>query len=86
MKEKIRAWYERISITTEFKVFTELIFWGIVIALWTVVGDMLSAYNDIFVYAGYLIGAALVTVSALRIYNYFQTVKTKTKNENNNIS
>lgn len=77
MKEKFRAWYDRVRVTTEFKVFTELFFWGIVITLWTTVGDMLSAYNDVLVYAGYLLGAILVTVSALRLYNYFLTIKTK---------
>lgn len=86
MKEKLIAWQERIRATTEFKVFKELVFWGAVIVLWTLVGDMMSAYNDVIVYAGGLVGAALVTISALRIYNYFQTVKNKTKNENNNIS
>lgn len=78
MKEKLRSLYERIRVTTEFKVFTELIFWGIVITLWTTVGDLMSAYNDVVVYAGYLLGAILVTVSALRLYNYFLTIKTNT--------
>ncbi len=78
MKEKLHSWYERLRVTTEFKVFTELIFWGIVITLWTTVGNMMSAYNDVVVYAGYLLGAILVTISALRLYNYFLTIKTKT--------
>ena len=78
MKEKLHAWYKRLRVTIEFKVFAELIFWGIVITLWTTVGDLMSAYNDVVVYAGYLLGAILVTISALRLYNYFLTIKTKT--------
>lgn len=78
MKEKLSVWYKRIRVTTEFKVFTELLFWGVVITLWTTVGNLMSAYNDLVVYAGYLLGAILVTVSALRLYNYFLTIKTNT--------
>lgn len=79
MKEKITAWYQRVSATTEIKVITELIFWGVVVALWTVVGDMMTAYTDLIVYAGYLVAVVLLTISAIRIYNYFLTIKTQIK-------
>lgn len=79
MKEKLISWQERIRATTSFKVFIELVFWGIILGLWTLTGELLSAYFDVFVYIGYFIGAVAVTASAIRIYNYFQTIKNNIK-------
>lgn len=68
--------------TKQYKLFMELLFWGVMGALWTLVAEMLTSYSDFLVYAGYVSAFLLITFIILKLNKYFNLLKPKT-NENN---
>lgn len=78
MKKQINS----IRGTKQYKVFIELLFWGAMGALWTLVAEMLTSYSDFLVYAGYIAAFLLITFIILKLNKYYNQLKPKT-NENN---